>query len=45
MNPDIADTFATLIESLQSLAAALRKAFPKPPADDVEPEKPADDAR
>lgn len=30
MNPDIADTYATMIEELQPLAAALREAFPKP---------------
>lgn len=38
MNPEVADTYATLIESLQPLAAALREAFPKPapvPVDDV----------
>lgn len=51
MNPDIADTYATLIESLQALAAQLRAEHPKPePVDEggtfmatwVEPEK-ADD--
>lgn len=36
MNPEVADTYATLLESLQPLAAALREAFPKPaPVDDV----------